>query len=120
MQPLIMSFRNAIRGMTVMIQSERNAKIHIVSATLVVLCGFAFSICSYEWIAIVFAIGIVLASEGFNSSIERLSDVVQPNHDERIRIVKDIAAGSVLLSAITSAIIGLIVFLPKLINVLFG
>lgn len=75
MQPLIMSFRNAIRGMTVMIQSERNAKIHIVSATLVVLCGFAFSICSYEWIAIVFAIGIVFANSALNVPSGAFSNV---------------------------------------------
>jgi diacylglycerol kinase (ATP) len=82
---------------------------------LVVLAGFLFKITNVEWLAVVFAIGLVLAGEAINSAIERLSDVVQPERDDRIRDVKDISAGAVLICAITAAIIGFIVFLPKLI-----
>ena len=82
---------------------------------LVVLAGFLFKITNVEWLAVVFAIGLVLAGEAINSAIERLSDVVQPERDDRIRDVKDISAGAVLICAITAAIIGIIVFLPKLI-----
>ena len=118
-QPLIKSFRNAFQGIVIMLQNERNAQIHSISAILVIIAGLLFKICPYEWATIAFAIGIVLTSEGLNSSIERLSDVVQPNNDDRIRVVQDFAAGDVLISAITAAIIGLIVFLPKLLNLLF-
>ena len=114
MHPLIKSFRNAIRGIAIMLKNERNAKIHLLFAVLVIIAGFVFRICLYEWAAVLLAIGIVLASEGFNSSIERLSDIVQPHYDDRIRIVKDMAAGSVFISALTAAVIGLIIFLPKL------
>ena len=82
---------------------------------LVVLAGFLFKITDVEWLAVVFAIGLVLAGEAINSAIERLSTVVQPERDDRIRDVKDISAGAVLICAITAAIIGIIVFLPKLI-----
>ena len=82
---------------------------------VVVLAGFLFKLSNVEWLAVVFAIGLVLAGEAINSAIERLSDVVQPEWDDRIRDVKDISAGAVLICAITAAIIGIIVFLPKLI-----
>ncbi len=71
-------------------------------------------------VAVIFAIGLVLAGEGINSAIERLSDVVQPERDDRIRDVKDISAGAVLICAITAAIIGIIVILPKLLILLIG
>lgn len=61
---------------------------------LVVLAGFLFKITNVEWLAVVFAIGLVLAGEAINSAIERLSDVVQPERDDRIRDVKDISAGA--------------------------
>ena len=82
---------------------------------LVLLAGFLFEISEFEWLAVVFAIGLVLAGEAINSAIERLSDVVRPELDDRIRDVKDISAGAVLICAITAAIIGITVFLPKLI-----
>lgn len=76
-----------------------------------------FHISTLEWMAVIFAIGLVLAAEAVNSAVERLSDIVQPEKDDRIRDVKDICAGAVLLCAITAAIIGIIIFLPKLLMV---
>ena len=81
---------------------------------LVIIAGLLFHISTFEWIAVFFAIGLVLAAEAINSAIERLSDVVQPEKDDRIRDVKDISAGAVLVCAITAAIIGIIIFLPKI------
>ena len=109
------SFTNAWRGLTRFVRQEHNAWIHCGMTIVVVLAGFLFKISNVEWLAVVFAIGLVLAGEAINSAMERLSDVVQPEWDERIRNVKDISAGAVLICAITAAIIGIIVFLPKLI-----
>ena len=81
---------------------------------LVIIAGLLFHISTVEWIAVIFAIGLVLTAEAINSAIERLSDVVQPEKDDRIRDVKDICAGAVLICAITAAVIGSIIFLPKL------
>ena len=67
-----------------------------------------------EWIVIAFAIGLVLAAEAINSSIEALADLVSPEYNEAIKRTKDLAAGAVLILAITAAIVGLIVFIPKL------
>lgn len=114
------SFRNAWKGLSVFVRQEHNAWIHLSMTVLVILAGFLFRISTYEWIAVVFAIGLVISAEAINSAIERLADVVQPNRDERIRDVKDICAGAVLVCAMTAFVIGLIVFLPKLLVFLFG
>ena len=113
------SFRNAWKGLSVFIRQEHNAWIHCTMAILVILAGVLFRISTDEWIAVVFAIGLVISSEAINSAIERLADVVQPNRDERIRDVKDICAGAVLVCATTAFVIGLIVFLPKFLTFLF-
>ena len=65
-------------------------------------------------IVIAFAIGLVLAAEAINSSIEALADLVSPEYNEAIKRTKDLAAGAVLILAITAAIVGFIVFIPKL------
>lgn len=114
------SFRNAWNGLSVFVRQEHNAWIHLSMTVLVILAGVLFRISTYEWIAVVFAIGLVISAEAINSAIERLADVVQPNRDERIRDVKDICAGAVLVCAMTAFVIGLIVFLPKLMAFLFG
>ena len=116
---IINSFANAFRGLCIYVSAERNAWIHCIAAILVIAAGFLFRIEPYEWMAVVFAIGIVFSAEAFNTTIERLSDVVQPNKDDRIRNVKDISAGAVLICAISAACIGLIIFLPKVISLLF-
>lgn len=108
------SFKNAWGGVTVFIRQEHNAWIHCTITVLVIIAGLLFHISTAEWIAVFFAIGLVLAAEAINSAIERLSDVVQPEKDERIRDIKDISAGAVFICAITAAIIGVIIFLPKL------
>ena len=71
---------------------------------------------STEWIAIVFAIGSVLAAEAVNSSIEALADLVSPEYNEAIKRTKDLAAGAVLILAISAAIVGLIIFIPKILT----
>ena len=108
------SFKNAWRGVTVFVRQEHNAWIHCTITVLVIIAGLLFHISTAEWIDVFFAIGLVLAAEAINSAIERLSDVVQPEKDERIRDIKDISAGAVFICAITAAIIGVIIFLPKL------
>jgi len=116
MRSIINSFANAWRGVKIFVRRERNAWIHCGMTILVILAGFLFRISMAEWLAVVFALGLVLAGEAINTAIERLSDVVQPEQDDRIRDVKDVSAGAVLICAITAAVIGVIVFLPKLLS----
>lgn len=110
------SFRNAWRGVKVFACQEHNAWIHGAMTVLVIAAGLFFRITTTEWIAVFFVIGLVFAAEAFNTAIERISDVVQPEKDDRIRDVKDISAGAVLICAIIAAITGTFIFLPKLIS----
>lgn len=67
-----------------------------------------------EWAAVVIVIGAVLSAEAVNSAIESLADLVSPEYNETIKKTKDLAAGAVLIMAIAAAIVGIIIFLPKL------
>jgi len=109
------SFRYALSGMADMLRQEPNARIHCIITVLVVAAGFFFRISATEWIGVVLSIGLVISAEAFNTALERLADVVQPERDERIRDVKDLAAAAVLLCALAAAAVGAIVFLPKII-----
>lgn len=113
----LLSFGYAFAGLKTLFREEHNAWIQAAAAIAVIIAGFFFRISPTEWIAVVLAIGAVVASEAFNSAIERLSDVVQPERDERIKTVKDLSAGAVLSSAIAAAAVGVIVFFPKILEV---
>ena len=113
LQARLHSFVNAFRGIVIMLSEEHNAWIHCFAAVSVIVAGFLTGLSRTEWIAVVFAIGLVLSTEALNTAVERLSDVVQPDLDERIRRVKDLSAGAVLICAIAAAVAGLIIFLPK-------
>ncbi len=109
------SFQYAFSGMADMLREESNARIHCVITVLVVIAGFVFRISTAEWIGVALSIGLVICAEAFNTAIERLADVVQPEQDSRIRDVKDLAAAAVLLCALAAAAVGCIVFIPKII-----
>jgi len=112
------SFRYAFRGIGYLILGEHNARIHCLAAVLVTICGFLLGLSALEWVVVVLVIGFVFAMEAVNSAIEALCDFVSPEQREMIGRVKDLAAGAVLLAAIGAAIIGGIIFLPKIINCL--
>ncbi len=116
----LLSFKYAFNGIVLLIRNEHNAWIHCFAAVSVVVCGLIFNLKAMEWIAIVLAIGMVLAAEAFNSAIEVLADKVSPEYNEAIKRTKDLAAGAVLLLALAAAVIGLIVFIPKFIFLLNG
>ena len=73
-----------------------------------------FGLSRMEWIAVTIVIGAVLAAEAVNSSIEALADLVSPEYNEAIKRTKDLAAGAVLLMAIAAAIVGFVIFIPKI------
>lgn len=112
------SFGYAFKGIDDVIEHEPNMKIHVVAAILVVIMAFILKVSIIEWIILVLLIGAVLAAETINTTIENLVDMYTKEYDEKAKIVKDTAAGTVLILAITSAIIGLIIFIPKIICLL--
>jgi diacylglycerol kinase (ATP) len=115
----LMGFVYAIKGVVYLFTSQRNARVHLFAAVLVVAGGFYFSISTTEWIAVVLSIGMVIAAEAFNSSIEELVDIVSPDYNKSAGRIKDLAAGAVLLIAIAAAVVGLVIFLPKIFGAVF-
>ena len=109
------SFQYAFAGIVLLFREEHNAQIHATITVLVVVAGVVLRVSPVEWAVLVICIGVVLAAEAFNSSIERIADYLTLEHDDRIRDIKDLAAGAVLLCAIAAAIVGLIVFVPHIV-----
>lgn len=110
------SFKYAFQGIKRLFTHEHNSWIHLFVTVCVIIAGCILHIAVWEWIAIVIVIGLVLAAEAFNSAIECLGDAVSEEPNHYVKHAKDLAAGAVLLSAIAAAIVGLIIFLPKLLG----
>ncbi|MDD5888857.1 MAG: diacylglycerol kinase family protein [bacterium] len=116
---LINSFKYAINGVFSAFFTERNMKIHVSMMLLVIFCGILLKIEPYEWLICILCFGLVIGGELVNTAIETVVDLVMPDINEQAKKAKDIAAGSVLVVAIASAIIGLLIFIPKILAVLF-
>ena len=107
------SFRYALQGMLDLFHFENNARIHLFAAIGVVVAGFYFQLSPMEWAMVATQIALVWAAEAFNTALEKLADAVSPTYHPLIKSVKDLAAGGVLIVAISAAIVGFLVFLPK-------
>ena len=104
------SFRFAWNGIRTAFAEQRNFKFHVSAALAVVAAGFIFGISEGEWIAIVLVIGFVITAELFNSSVEYIVNLISPQNQPLAGKIKDLAAGAVLVAAITAAVVGCIVF----------
>ena len=113
---LINSFKYAIEGFISSFKTERNMKIHILAMIIVILLGIYFKISLGEWCIIAITIAVVLAGELFNTAIETIVDMVSPEKNPKAKLAKDISAAAVLALAIGAAVVGIIIFLPKLAN----
>ncbi|WP_167614184.1 diacylglycerol kinase [Maribellus sediminis] len=107
------SFRFAFSGLRILLKEEPNARIHVIACVFAVAAGVALKISTFEWIAIIFACGLVITAEIINTSIENIADFVSSEKHHQIKKVKDLAAASVLVAAIAAFVIGVIIFLPK-------
>ena len=113
MKKRIKSFGYAGKGISSVIKSEPNMKIHLFIGLLVLICGFIFHISLTEWMLCLLCFGLILGMEMMNTAIENLVDLISPDQHPLAGKVKDIAAGGVLICAILSVIIGLLIFVPK-------
>jgi undecaprenol kinase len=111
---LIKSFSYAFRGIYEILRSEPNSRIHLIATVCALAAGILLRISRSEWCIIVIVIALVWAAEAFNTAIEKLTDHLFPEYNNTARLAKDVAAGAVLVCAITALICGLIIFLPKL------
>jgi diacylglycerol kinase (ATP) len=110
------SLYTAFMGVVFVVRVERNARIHLVFAVAAIILGVILGISDAELAAVFFAIILVFTTEVVNTALEKTLDLIEPEHNEQVRIVKDIAAGAVLVTAIGAVAIGLAVFLPYLTN----
>lgn len=108
------SLKHAIDGISSCIQKERNIKIHLCMMVLVIICGFIFKITQLEWIICILLFGLVISLEIINTAIEAIVDLCSPDIHPLAKLAKDAAAGAVLVSALAAAIIGLIIFITKI------
>ena len=111
---IINSFKYAIQGILTSFKTERNMKIHTCIMILVIIVGILFKINKYEWIICVICFAIVIGGELFNTAIETVVDMVMPYKNEKAKLAKDVSAGAVLALAMGAAIVGFIIFMPKI------
>ncbi len=112
------STTHAWRGLGIFLRTTHNSWVHIFFALLAVYMGFLLHISGIEWVMIVFAIGLVIVTEALNTAFEIDIDLTSPTYHPYARDTKDIAAGAVLISVLVAGIIGLIIFLPKIIDLI--
>ena len=113
---LINSFKYAFEGIASSFKSERNMKIHVIIMIIVIIWGIIFKISAIEWIVCTILFALVISAELFNTALETIVDMVMPEINEKAKLAKDISAGAVLILAIASAIAGIIIFLPKIVE----
>lgn len=114
----LMSFVYAFKGLKHAFSTQRNFRVHLLIAILVVVAGILLKINSMEWLAIIIMMAIVFSAELFNTAIEGLVDLISPNYNKKAGIIKDSAAAAVLSTAIAAVILGICIFAPKIILLL--
>ncbi len=114
------SFKHAFNGINILLTEERNAKIQLLLAIAALIMGYLLRISSTEWMILCIVIGLVFAMEAINTAIENLADFAcNKRIEESIKKTKDLSAAGVLFTAIAALLVGLIIFLPKLLIFLF-
>ena len=113
---LKVSFYHAYEGICYTVIRERNMHIHIIMALLVILGGAIFQISYEEWLVCLTLIALVISLELLNTAVESVVDLITTNDNPLAKVAKDSAAGAVLVSAIISAVIGVVIFLPKILD----
>lgn len=112
---ILNSFRYAFNGLIDTYRTEQSVWIYIPVALIVIIMGVLFKISTYEWIAVILILGIILSLELINTALEAVVDLVTKKYAPLAKKAKDTVSAAVLIFAITSVIVGLIIFLPKFI-----
>lgn len=108
------SFVFASSGIWSAVKSERNIRIHLMAAVIVLIMGFFLELTAGEWVVICLTIAGMLSLELMNTAVERTVDLVTAKYHPLAKQAKDIAAAAVFIYAIAAIVIGLIIFLPKI------
>jgi diacylglycerol kinase (ATP) len=114
----LQSFRFALNGLRSLLKYEHNSRIHSIAAIAVIILGLLMKIDLTEWSLLIIVMGMVFITELLNSSLESLADSLKPEWNDLIGRAKDYSAAAVLIAAIISMVVGVIIFVPKLLNLI--
>lgn len=114
------SFRNAYRGLRAVVDRERNARIHIAFALIALILSFLLHIPFEQGALVIATIGLVFFAEITNTAFERTLDLLANDNNQVVKLVKDMAAGGVLVSAATALLVALCIFGPHLYSLSIG
>lgn len=104
----------AFKGLIILVQTENSIKLQLGIAILVTLAGVYFDISKTEWLFQIAMIGLVMSIEGLNTAVEHLADFIHPEHDQKIGLIKDVAAGAVFIASIMAVITAIVIYFPKI------
>ncbi len=107
------AFRYAVSGLFASVREESHMQIHLVAATVAVSAGIYLEIGAMDWLAVAGSIALVMICEIFNTAVEKICDLITLSEDARIKYIKDISSGAVLLSCVLALIVAAVVFGPK-------
>jgi diacylglycerol kinase (ATP) len=108
------SFQFAFEGVINLFRRDHNILIHVVATIAVIMLSIFSKVNKTEALALVFAIGLVWVTELFNTAIEKIMDLISTQRHPQIKFIKDVSAAAVLMAAITAAITGCVIFIPKI------
>jgi|SRR5690625_38487 len=106
-------FLFAWNGLKTVVKTEKNFQFHLIATAIAIFFGFVFKLNGVEWSLILLVVGLVLVAEMINTVVERMIDYIKPDLHPQAGMIKDMAAGSVLVAAFIAVIIGCIIYLPK-------
>ncbi len=110
----IKSVGYAFKGAYLLITTEASIKVQFFIGVVMTIAGVCFHLSVLEWIIQILVIALIMALEGMNTAIEEIANFIHPEHHPKIGLIKDIAAGAVFIFAIAAAIIGLMIYIPKI------
>ena len=102
----------ALSGMFFLLKNEDSIKIQSLFFLLFIGLGYYFEITKNEWIVHIILIGFILSTEALNTEAEKICDIINPEYDSRIKLIKDISAGAVSFAVISSLIVLVIIYCP--------
>lgn len=114
------SFKYAFKGLKYVLSSERNARIHVFFALIALVASILLRIGLQEWLFVVISITLVFFAEITNSAIEKTLDLISQENNQLVKLIKDMAAAGVLVTAFGAIIVAVIVFLPRIITIVQG
>lgn len=112
------SIRFALSGLRHVFVHEQNFRVQVASSVVIVICMFLFPLTHAERILVLLLILLVLVLELINTAIEAFTDIVKPRLHSQVKIVKDIMAGTVFIASLGAAILGLMIFVPHIVELI--